>query len=147
MNDRFANFLPFIYEWECVKDKRGNVIAEHDPDDPGGVTKYGIDKASHPRVDVEDLTEPQAREIYLSEWTASHAESMAPGLGEAYFNACVNCGTGRANKLLAKSHSADDFISAQEAFYEALVKGRPSLKKFLKGWLNRTGALRKYISK
>jgi len=146
MADRFTIFLPFIYEWECVKDKRGNVIAEHDPDDPGGLTKYGIDKAAHPNVDVANLTEPQARAIYLQEWNASGADKMANGFGEVYFNASVNCGKGRADRLKKISTSAQNFLDNQEDFYRRLVAARSSLSKFLKGWLNRTTALRKFIS-
>jgi len=75
MMKRFDSFLPFIYKWECVRDKKGNVISESDPSDPGGLTKYGIDKASHPHVDIKNLTEPQARAIYQDEWNKCGAES------------------------------------------------------------------------
>lgn len=146
MSDRFAKFLPFIYEWECVKDRKGRVIAEHDPDDPGGLTKYGIDQASHRSVDVANLTEPQARDIYLREWQASGADAMPAGLGECYFNACVNCGSGRANKLLQNVSTSTAFLDAQEGFYRRLAASRPTLAKYLKGWLNRTRALRKFIA-
>jgi lysozyme family protein len=144
MTPRFNKFLPFIYKWECVKDRKGNVIAENDPVDPGGVTKYGIDKTSHPDVDVRNLTEPQARAIYFEEWRSSGAETMRAGLGEVYFNACVNCGTGRAKKLLAVSSTATEFLDAQEAFYRRLAASKTKLAKFLKGWLNRTQDLRKF---
>jgi len=143
--NRFEKFLPFIYRWECVTDRKGNVIAENDPDDPGGVTKYGIDKASHPGVDVRNLTEPQARAIYANEWRASGAEMMADDLGECYFNACVNCGTGRAKKLLVGATTAAQYLDNQEAFYRRLAASRTTLAKFLKGWLNRTRDLRKFI--
>jgi hypothetical protein len=38
---------------------------------------------------------------------------------------------------------ASVFLDGQEAFYRRLVERRPRLKKFLKGWLNRTGDLRR----
>lgn len=146
MTTRFTNFLPFIYKWEIVRDKRGNVIAENVAGDSGGVTKYGIDQSSHPKVDIRNLTEPQARQIYFDEWTACGAELMADKLGEVYFNACVNCGTGRARKLMARSRDAASFLDAQEAFYRALADSKPSLRKFLRGWLNRTSDLRRFLS-
>jgi lysozyme family protein len=162
---RFEAFLSFILKWECVRDKHGNVIAEHDPQDPGGLTKYGIDKASHPKVDIANLTLAQATEIYFREWRACGAESMPPGLGEVFFNACVNCGVWRAHKLLhdpGTHNTADNFLDAQESFYRRLVAARvqsrrehsedpewlndhPDLSKFLKGWLNRTADLRRRI--
>ena len=145
MTTRFNSFLPFIYRWECVYNKRHEVISENDPSDPGGLTRYGIDKASHPHVDVANLTEPQAREIYWQEWQDCGAENMAPGLGECYFNACVNCGVGRARKLISACESADVFLDRQEDFYRRLVASRPKLSKFLKGWLARTSDLRKYL--
>lgn len=143
---RFDSFIPFILRWECVRDKRGNVIAENDPSDPGGVTKYGIDQRSHPRVDIRSLTESQAIDIYRREyWRRNMIDDMPVKLGEAYFNCCVNCGAGRAKKLLAGNNDAAKFILAQEGFYYRLASAKPSLKKFLKGWLNRTEDLRKFL--
>jgi len=145
---RFLNIMRFIFKWECVLDRRGNVIAENDPDDPGGVTKYGIDKASHPKVDVANLTLDQALAIYYSEWKHNECESLPAPLGEVYFNACVNCGVGRAIKLInqAPNHTAKEFLDAQDDFYRRLVEAKTKLRKYLKGWLNRTAALRKWAS-
>lgn len=52
------------------KDSNGRlvVVTEHVPSDPGGTTKFGIDAASHPHVDIENLTQEQAVDIYLSEY-------------------------------------------------------------------------------
>jgi hypothetical protein len=38
-----------------VFDRQGRVIAEEDPDDPGGVTKYGIDKSAHPNLTADQI--------------------------------------------------------------------------------------------
>ena len=145
MTARFDKFLPFIFKWEVVRDKKGNVITEHDPQDPGGATRWGIDQRSHPRINVDTLTEADARGIYWDEWQARGIETMSNGLGEVYFNCCVNCGVGRARKILAKCHTASSFLTEQENFYQRLVDAKPSLRKFLKGWLNRTKDLRKFI--
>ena len=146
---RFINFLPFIWKWECVRDRKGNVIAEHDPDDPGGLTKYGIDQRSHPKVNIKGLTESQARDIYWAEyWAPNKCEGMAPGLGEAHFNACVNCGPGRAAKFLAAAGGSwRRYLDEHEAFYHRLAAAKPRLKKFLKGWLHRTRDLRSTLEK
>jgi hypothetical protein len=37
--------------------------SSHDPEDPGGVTKYGISSRSYPQIDVKSLTRAQAAEI------------------------------------------------------------------------------------
>lgn len=42
-----------------------------DPDDPGGITKYGISLRSYPhlgRDGIRNLTIPQARDIYYRDW-------------------------------------------------------------------------------
>lgn len=40
----------------------------NDPLDPGGETKYGISKRYHPNIDIENLTLPDAMEIYQQEY-------------------------------------------------------------------------------
>lgn len=143
------NFIPFLWKWECVRDKKGRVIAEDDPDDPGGLTKYGIDQRSHPKVNIRSLTEAQAIDIYWNEyWLPNGCGDMEKGLGEAHFNACVNCGAGRANKFLAAAGGSwERYLSAQEDFYRRLAQSKPRLSKFLKGWLNRTSDLRKTLGR
>lgn len=147
---RFSRILLFIFKWECVRDRKGNVIAEHDPSDPGGLTKYGIDQRSHPKTDVANLTEEQATAIYKKEyWDRYKCNQYPKALGEVIFNCCVNCGYGRASKILAalsKPPTASAFLDEQEGFYRRLAKSKPSLNKFLKGWLNRTADLRKLIT-
>jgi lysozyme family protein len=138
---RFLAFLPFIFKWEGGYD--------NDPDDPGGETKYGIDKRSHPTVDIKALTKAGATEIYWREyWQKNECEDLPAKVGEVYFNACVNCGAGRAKKLLhtltfkSVVRGAGKFLDEQEAFYRRLVAAKPDLKKFQRGWLNRTADLR-----
>ena len=143
---RFNEFMPFIFKWECVYNKAGKVVSENDPSDPGGLTKYGVDQRSHPKVNIKDLTESQALDIYrLEYWDKNKIESMPAKLGEAYFNCCVNCGAGRAKKLLVGNDTPAKFILAQEGFYHRLAASNPKLKKFLKGWLNRTQDLRRFL--
>lgn len=40
----------------------------NDPNDPGGETKYGISKRSYPRVDIKNLTEDDARKIFIEDY-------------------------------------------------------------------------------
>jgi lysozyme family protein len=139
---RFDNFIDWILEWETEYNKDGTARTEHDPDDPGGTTKYGIDQRSHPNIDIASLTLDQAKQIYFVEWTRCDAENMPAKLGEAYFNAVVNTGKGRADKLLVLAHgSAQNFILAQGKFYRSLAESRPSSRKYLKGWINRLNSL------
>jgi hypothetical protein len=139
---RFDAFIDWLLGWETEYNKDGSARTEHDPDDTGGTTKYGIDQRSHPKVDIAGLTLDQAKGIYFDEWTDSGAENMAPKLGEVYFNAVVNTGKGRANTLLLHSRSSPrQFILEQAHFYRNLAAKRPRLQKYLKGWINRLNSL------
>jgi lysozyme family protein len=141
MTRRFLEFIPFIFKWEGGYD--------NDPDDPGGETKFGIDKRSHPDVDIRNLTREGATTIYWRDyWVKYGCEWLAGPLGEVFFNACVNCGASRARALLNATTApptAKGFLEAQEAFYRRLVTARPALKKFLRGWLNRTADLQRTV--
>jgi type VI secretion system secreted protein VgrG len=156
------------------------VIAEEDPDDPGGVTKYGIDKSAHPNLSasqIRNMTEDEAVEIYFTgEWPASHGGQLAVPLGEISFDMTVLDGTGRAMRALQSAcgltgadidgawgpttlkaatttaedpdrlmRAADRMLDWRAARYHNLVEEHPKLAKFLKGWLNRTDALREYL--
>lgn len=137
---RFLKMIPFLWEWEGTK-------FEDDPDDPGGATKFGIDKRSHPDEDIRNLTEERAVAIYWKEyWQRYRCEDYSYPLGEIIFNCCVNAGWGRVQAIKATgADTAEKFLQEQEAFYRRLAEQRPRSQKYLKGWLNRTAALRKYL--
>jgi len=158
MTDRFLKFMPFIFEWEGGYD--------NDPDDPGGETNYGIDKRSHPKEDIKNLTKDRAREIYWQEyWLKARCEDLPPRTGEVVMNIAVNAGHGRAAKWLQQAVGvpADGIIGKKtleasgiytgdlsrvlldrtEEHYRSIARG--GLAKFLRGWLNRNNALRKYV--
>jgi len=178
---RFEDFLKgFTFKWECVFDRQGRVIAEEDPDDPGGVTKYGIDKSAHPNLtadQIRNMTEDEAVEIYFNgEWPASHAGELPVPLGEISFDMTVLDGAGRAMRALQNAcgltgtdidggwgpitlaaatatakdadrlmRAADRMLDWRAARYHNLVEEHPKLAKYLKGWLNRTAALREFL--
>jgi lysozyme family protein len=163
---RFTKFMPFIFKWEGGYD--------NDPDDPGGETKYGIDKRSHPNEDIKNLTKERATEIYFSDYWRKCGE-LPPGVGEVVFNIGVNCGNARAGKWLQQAINRQDKVRAiaedgkigpmtiaaanlcdgplltemlldrTEAHYRSIARGR--LAKFLRGWLNRNNDLRAYVAK
>ncbi|MFN2541588.1 MAG: glycosyl hydrolase 108 family protein [Chthoniobacterales bacterium] len=171
----------FTFKWECVFDRQGNVIAEEDPDDPGGVTKYGIDKSGHDDLtaaQIRNLTEDEALDIYYEgEWPDSHAAELATPLGEISFDMTILDGRGRAMRALQSAcgltgsdidgswgpttrkaaaaaaededrllRTADRMLDWRAARYHNLVEDNPKLGKFLKGWLNRTDALREFLN-
>ena len=77
--------------------------------DRGGLTKFGIDAASHPGLDITNLTLEGAQDIYKSEyWDACKCDSLIPELQYAHFSCAVNCGPGTANKILQRACNVPD---------------------------------------
>lgn len=153
--------MPFILKWETTfaKGHYGDyayAVTETDKNDPGNWrdgklvgTKFGIDAASHKGVDIAKLTLANATEIYWQEWTACKAESFEAGLGECFFDTAVNCGLGRAHKIMddpAHPHGTAGFLDSRADFYRRLVVHNPKLAGFEEGWLNRITALRKFVN-
>jgi lysozyme family protein len=127
----------------------------NDPDDPGGLTRFGIAQNKHPNVDVASLTLDGAREIYRWEyWEPCRCEEFPPPLALALFDSAVNQGTGAAVRLLQRALRVDvdgivgpdtisaaggvvsedllvEFLSYRAARY---ADGNP---KFRRGWFAR----------
>ncbi len=166
----FIGFLKgFIFPHECIYDEEGRVISENDPDDPGGLTKYGIDYRSYPNVDIENLTEDDAIKIYWREFHLCAAYSLPRGIREAFFDGCVNTGKSQTTKHLQRAIGveADGFlgpvtIEKLETFHNPWDVITPMLErrrgfyrliassgkqKFLKGWLARVDDLEIYLKK
>lgn len=136
MTGRFEQqIIPWLFTWE-------GTTYENDRDDPGGATKYGIDQRSHKNVDIRNLTAEGATQIYWDEYVSTGSLKMRVPMDWIYFNACVNCGKERADKLMVSSNgTAYGFLSAQRSFYIDLANTRPTSKKYLRGWLNRLNSL------
>lgn len=165
-NPRFQRALDFVLKWETVLDRQGKPIAENDPDDSGGLTKFGIDQRSHPNVDICSLTREAAAAIYHRDyWLSVRAHELPLSIGEIVFDIAVNNGKWRAIRWLqeAVGAKADGFIGPKtlraafdseidqlastllcrrEKFYRRIGRGRRV--KYLKGWLNRNASLRKF---
>lgn len=164
---RFRRALDLVLKWETVFDRKGNPVAEHDQDDPGGLTKFGIDQRSHPHIDIRKLTKECAAAIYHRDyWLPIRAHELPTPLGEVVFDIAVNNGKSRAARWLqeALGVTADGFIgpvtlaaakkadasalaakliARRASFYRSIAKGRKS--KFLKGWMNRNAALTGFV--
>lgn len=138
----------------------------NDPDDPGGLTKFGVSKTNHPNVDVANLTLDGAKAIYRKEyWDAIKCSQFEDErVAIKLFDIAVNAGTRKAvlllqqalcdmgsvvdvdgrigPKTLAAANGADPdvlfifLVALLETFYRSL--GKP---KYLKGWLRRARTL------
>ena len=84
--------------------REGGDKITRDPDDPGGLTKFGISKRSNPDVDIENLTEDDAVLIYLEKyWKPSRASELPFQLQDMYFDMVVNFGQRRAVRILQEA--------------------------------------------
>ena len=132
------------------------------PKDPGGETKYGIAKRSHPKEDIKNLTKERAEEIYYDDyWVPSKAPFLPHSIQETFFDMVVNMGQRSAVKILQKACNskkcglkvdgrigkltiaATKKIDASRLkvfrilYYADLIKRKPSLKAFIVGWIRR----------
>src|SRR3990167_8090752 len=82
----------------------------NDPNDPGGETKYGISKRSYPNLIIKDLTEENAKDIYLHNfWNPINADKLPSSIAFQVFDFAVNSGIETAIRYLQKSiNVADD---------------------------------------
>jgi lysozyme family protein len=157
MDKEFLEFMPFVFRWE-------GETYENSSSDPGGETKFGIDKRSHPEIDIAALTKEKALEIYWQEFQTIPSALVHP-VKWVFFDTQINCGKTQAIKLLqralfvrpdgdigektAEALSSEDkntiafnMIDQREAFYKRLAYIKPDLEVYLQGWLNRCADLR-----
>lgn len=165
---RFAAFIPLLLREETSYNANGSVRTDRDPNDPGGVTRYGIDQRSHPHVDVATLTQEQAEVIYFADWQRTQVELLPARIGELLFDIAQNGGPGAIWLQEALKVPADGFIgpvtrqtaaaldangvravvisicNQRVARFTRLASGSVRLATFLHGWLNRDADVRAF---
>ncbi len=177
MDPAFNDFIGFVIDhegraWENDPDDHGNT---GDGKTPGNVgTKFGIDAASHPGVDVLNLTEAGARQIYWEQWIRDRVEQVPSPADLVYFDDSVNAGETDAarilqaslNELLGADLAADGvlgpltlacaakargsalamrMLGKRDAHYELIAERNPREAQYLNGWLNRVADLQRWI--
>jgi lysozyme family protein len=155
-----ADFDPAVTK--TIRREGGDTLTD-DPDDPGGLTRYGISKRAHPEVDPRNLTLESAKEIYRKEyWNPCQGNDIKSQLiAELVFDSAVNMGVNQAIKLvqiaaglepdgvldantLQAINDADPstfaaaYVLAKITRYLALVKKNRKLEKYFYGWVRRT---------
>ena len=133
------------------------------PDDKGGATKYGISQHSYPSIDIRNLTEQQARDIYKRDyWDRVRGDDInSQMVAENIFDTAVNMGVRTTSRLvqitldispadgvignesLAKINNQNEetfiayFTLAKIARYAKICMDDRAQSKFLLGWINR----------
>lgn len=117
-------------------------------DDAGrGPSKFGINKAANPDVDVKNLTKEQARELYKKRyWDAIGGDSLAakdPAFAKVAFDTAVNMGVNKTKQLVAESKGDPKaLLQMRQQHYDKLIEADP--KKFApykSGWQSRLADL------
>ena len=149
-----------------IKNEGGYV---NDPDDPGGETNFGISKRSYPEEDIKSMTRDRAVEIYQTDfWDKPKLGKLPDRLATKVFDTGINVGakrgvlllqrmlgvkgTGTINDATIKALRGTDedkvikqYITELKGYYKAVVKRKPTSKKFLTGWLSRAERLPEVI--
>jgi lysozyme family protein len=137
----FERIIQFTLRWE------GGSHVTHDPDDPGGTTKFGIAQRSHPDVDIESLTEDQAISLYKIDYWDKVAQGNDDDLDMVSFDTSVNCGVHRVLNWLPECGNWEDMIKCRRQHYINVITENPKEVKFKDGWENRVVALEKFMGK
>ena len=83
MSDKFDN------AWNLLMELEGGIV--DNPDDPGGLTKWGISQRSHPDVDIVNLTEEGAKAIYKEGYWPPYMDHISDwGVSAELFEQLVN---------------------------------------------------------
>jgi lysozyme family protein len=145
--------------WDAYHEGGGNL--SNDKSDKGGLTRWGIAHASHPDVDIINLTQDQAKEIFFNEyWTPmnliilndenlilniyDHGITSGPRTSIMLFQKLVGVtkdgyiGPETVNGL--GNYTGDivaDFMKRRKLFYVTVVQHDESQRPNLVGWLKR----------
>jgi hypothetical protein len=112
-----------------------------------GPSKFGINKAANPDVDVKNLTKDQARELYKKRyWDAIGGDSLAakdPALAKVAFDTAVNMGVSKAKQLVTDSKGDPSAILAmRQQHYDNLIEKDPKkFSPYKAGWQSRLADL------
>lgn len=86
---------------ELMKHEGG--LVDH-PNDPGGLTRYGISQRSYPTLDVRNLTLEHAARIYRHDyWGPAGCDSVPDALRMDLFDMAVNSGVKAAVRCLQRA--------------------------------------------
>jgi lysozyme family protein len=139
------------------------------PDDRGGLTRFGISARSNPNVNMAALTRDGAIEIYWREWwtrfgfdrlpaaAATKVFDLAVNIGAGHAIQCIQrairaCGLsviedgviGPSTVVAAARADADALMAAMRSeaagYYRLVAANQKTGAEFLNGWLNRAYA-------
>ncbi|HOY24101.1 MAG TPA: glycosyl hydrolase 108 family protein [Cellvibrio sp.] len=143
--------------------KEGGAKFTDVPNDRGGATKYGISQAAYPTLDIRNLTEQQARDIYKRDyWDRVRGDDIKSQIiAENIFDTAVNMGVRTTSRLVqnmldiepadgvigsaslgvinqqAEKEFLAHFTLVKIGYYASICNKNRTQSKFLLGWVNR----------
>lgn len=121
---------------QAVLQKEGGYVAN---DANAGETNFGINRTANPDVDVKNLTQQQAVDLYKTRyWDAIGADLLPPTAQAIAFDAAVNQGVGYAREMIARTGGdPQKMLADRAARYRETAAADPSKAQYLDAWLNR----------
>jgi len=142
--------------------KHEGKLVDH-PDDPGGLTNFGISKKAYPDLDIRNLTQDDAMDIYYKDyWLRYKIDKLPLNIQKIVFDGCVNMGGGmirvlqltvnrKGGKLKLDGKIGKNTIKYTKRFkpepdrlrayrvryYINLIRRNPKLESFYYGWFKR----------
>ena len=123
----FEKIFDFTILWE------GGSKVTDDPNDSGEVTKWGIASKDNPDIDVVNLTESEAMDIYRERYWNPIAQGKDDNLDMAAFDSAVNCGVPTVKKWLLTCITWEDVTALRRQHCLNIVDAHPNDAKYLKG--------------
>lgn len=114
-----------ISQW--VLGKEGGYVKN---DAGKGETNFGVNISANPDVNVKNLTQEKALQIYKTRyWDEIKADSLPPEMRALAFNAAINMGQGAAKELLAEAgNDPAKFAELQRQRYDRIIAADEQLK-------------------
>jgi len=155
----------FLDAVETVLKHEGGYV--WDKVDLGGETNFGISKRSYPNEDIKNMTRDRAIKIYFDDyWKRGGYDKIDDvDVSAKVFDASINMGRKRANKLLQKALNhmgeslvvdgiigqytlatcnkcnniilLDKYKDEMMYFYNKIIRKNPAMSKYRNGWAKR----------
>ena len=105
-----------------------------DPNDPGGLTKYGISHRAYHQKDIRNLTLDDAKAIYKADyWDKCNCDALFYPLDIIVFDTAVNMGVSVAKRIPIVDLTLQDYLLERIRLYTEMKK----FSLYGRGWINR----------
>lgn len=96
--------VEFSEAFDKTMELEGGGTLHSNPNDPGGLTKWGVSQRAHPEVDVANLTKEEAEFIAREDYyEAVGGDALPPELRWHVFDMAYNAGVNRASMQLQQA--------------------------------------------